>query len=66
MSQYNAPSPRRTGGQIDVYTGLLFVATVVLGVGCAILVMTNMEHSSSIRSDGASASDGSMFKLVEK
>jgi hypothetical protein len=66
MSQYNAPSPRRTGGQLDVYTGLLFVATIVLGVGCAILVMKNMEHSSSVRTDGASSNDGALFKLVEK
>ena len=27
MSQFNAPQIRRSGGQLDVYTGILFVAS---------------------------------------
>ena len=44
MSQFNAPV-RRTGGGVDVYTGLLFVAFVVLAAGVALIAMRNMEHS---------------------
>jgi len=45
MSQLQAPQVRRRGGDLNVYTGLLFVATVVLAVGVAILFMTNSDHS---------------------
>ena len=44
MSQFNAPV-RRAGGSLDVYTGLLFVAFLVLVVGVAMLAMRNLEHS---------------------
>lgn len=57
MSQFNAPA-RRSGGDINVYTGLLVVAFLILGVGVFMLATRNMEHS-------ASNGDGSPFKLVE-
>ncbi len=57
MSQFNAPA-RRSGGDLDVYSGLLCVAFLVLAVGVALLALQNMEHS-------ASESDpGGPFKLV--
>ena len=57
MSQFNAPA-RRSGGDLDVYSGLLCVAFLVLAVGVAMLAMKNMDHS-------ASESDpGGPFKLV--
>lgn len=60
MSQFEG-SVRRKGGDLNVYTGLLCVATVVLLAGVILLATRNIEHSSS--SDTASA--GSMFKLVD-
>jgi hypothetical protein len=45
MSQFNAPPMRRASGGLDVYTGLLFVAVLVLLSGVALLAMRNMEHS---------------------
>ena len=59
MSQFDA-SIRRKGGDLNVYTGLLCVATVVLLAAVILLATRNIEHSSS----GDTASDGSMFKLV--
>lgn len=56
MSQFNAPV-RRSGGGLDVYTGLLLVATVVLIAGIAWAVKTNIKHSA----DGGS---GGPFKIV--
>jgi hypothetical protein len=44
MSQLNAPV-RRKGGDLDVYTGLLFAALLILVAGIALLVLRNMEHS---------------------
>ena len=44
MSQFNAPM-RRAGGGIDVYTGLLFVAVLVLVAGTGLLALRNIEHS---------------------
>lgn len=51
MSQLNAPV-RRKGGDLDVYTGLLFVAFLVLVAGIALLVLRNMEHSAVGNSSG--------------
>ena len=59
MSQFNAPV-RRSGGDLDVYTGLLCVAFLVLAAGVALLAMKNMEHSGDTRGEG-----GGMLKLVE-
>ena len=60
MSQFDG-QVRRKGGDLNVYTGLLCVATIVLLAGVILLAIRNIEHSSS--SD--TASDGSMFKLVD-
>ena len=57
MSQFNAPVARK-GGSLDVYTGMLCVAFLVLAAGVALLVMKNIEHSEV---DGL---PGSMIKLV--
>jgi hypothetical protein len=58
MSQFNAPV-RRSGGGIDVYTGLMFVAFVVLAAGVGLLAMRNLEHSK----DGNA--EGGVLKLIE-
>jgi len=54
MSQFNAPV-KRTGGGINVYTGLLAAAFLVLLFGVISLAMINMEHA-----DG-----GNPLKLVD-
>lgn len=43
MSQFGTPV--RRGGEIDVYTGLLAAALVVLITGVVIMAMRNIEHS---------------------
>jgi hypothetical protein len=58
MSQFNAPV-RRTGGGLDVYTGLLFVALLVLAAGVALMAMRNIEHS------GDGRNPGGVLKLVQ-
>ena len=58
MSQLNAPI-RRRGGEIDVYTGILCAAVLVLLTGVVLLATANIEQSST---DGQS---GSMFKLID-
>jgi hypothetical protein len=60
MSQFNTPTPRRTGGDIDVYTGLLCAAFLVLAAGVALMAMKNMDHS-KVGNDA-----GGMFTLVGK
>lgn len=57
MSQFNAPV-RRRGGDIDVYTGILCAAVLVLLTGVVLLATANIEHSAS------GNESGSMFKLV--
>ncbi len=57
MSQFNTPV-RRRGGDLDVYTGILCAAFLVLLTGVILLATANMTHSTT---DGRS---GSMFKLV--
>jgi hypothetical protein len=61
MSQFNAPA-RRSGGDIDVYTGLLFVAFLILAAGIGLLAMRNSDHSAS----SSTADDGGMIKLVQR
>ncbi len=58
MSQFQSPV-RRTGGELDVYTGLLCVAFLVLLAGVILLATGNMKHS-RVGND-----PGSPFKLVE-
>ncbi len=45
MSQMQTSQVRRRSGELDVYTGLLLVATIVLAVGATILFLNNTEHS---------------------
>ena len=63
MTQFDAPmgSTRRAGGGINVYTGLLCVALLVLVAGIVLLMKRNSEHSAV---DDRSA--GGPFKLVER
>ncbi len=58
MSQFNAPV-RRSGGEIDVYTGILCAAFLVLVAGVILLAVRNIEHT------GTAAQSGSPFKLVQ-
>ena len=58
MTQLNSPIQRR-GGEVDVYTGILCAAVLVLLTGVVLLATSNIKHSST---DGQS---GSMFKLVD-
>ncbi len=59
MSQFNAPV-RRTGGDLDVYAGLLCVAFLVLLAGVFLLATRNLDHSS------VPPEPGGVFKLVGK
>ena len=60
MSQFNAPAPRRTGGDLDVYTGLLCAAFLVLAAGVFLMATKNMEHSKVANAEGG------LFTLVGK
>ena len=62
MSQFNAPVARRSGGDLDVFSGLLAVAFLVLAAGVVYMAMANIKHSAS----SPGANDGGMFKLVQK
>lgn len=44
MSQFNVQAARRSGG-LDVYTGLLCVAALVLITGIVLMAGINTEHS---------------------
>ncbi|MCP3903268.1 MAG: hypothetical protein GY715_06480 [Planctomycetes bacterium] len=57
MSQFNAPV--RRGGGIDVYTGLMFVAFLVLAAGVGLLAMRNMDHSA------VGTQSGGPIKLID-
>ena len=58
MSQMNTPV-RRSGGSIDVYTGLLFSAFVVLLAGAILMALRNMEHSA------VGNQSGGVIKLID-
>lgn len=60
MSQFSGKAARRSGGDLDVYAGILFVATIVLAVGVYVLATTNMKHSASL----GGSSDGGVFKIA--
>ncbi len=62
MSQFQAPTPRRSGGDLDVFTGLLCAAFLVLAAGVFLMATANTSHSES----KAGAGDGGMFTLVTK
>ncbi len=61
MSQFSGKAARRSGGDVDVYTGLLFIATIVLAVGVYFLATTNMSHSA-----GVGGNDGGIFKILPR
>lgn len=52
MSQMNS-SIRRSGGDLDVYTGLLAAAAVVLALGVIALVLSNADHAKNARNNDA-------------
>lgn len=58
MTQFQTSSVRRKSGDMDVYTGLLLVATIVLAIAATVLFMSNTEHSAV---DGQA---GGAFKLI--
>lgn len=58
MSQINAPV-RRRGGDLNVYTGILCAAFLVLLVGVVLMATRNLSHSR------VGNEPGSVFKLVE-
>ncbi len=58
MSQFNAPV-RRKGGEIDVYTGILCAAFLVLLAGVILMATRNIEHTE------VGNQPGNPFKLVE-
>jgi len=58
MSQFNAPV-RRSSGDLDVYTGLLCVAFLVLMAGGILMSVRNLEHSK------VDTNPGGVFKLVD-
>ncbi len=58
MSQFNAPV-RRSGGDLDVYSGVLCAAFLVLVAGVVLLAMRNLEHSR------VGNQPGGVFKLVD-
>src|SRR4030095_417909 len=61
MTQFSTPIPRRSGGDLDVYTGLLCAAFLVLLGGVILMGTTNMKHSAANGRD-----DGGLFKIVSK
>ncbi|MBQ72018.1 MAG: hypothetical protein CMJ67_03840 [Planctomycetaceae bacterium] len=60
MSIMNAPV-RRSGGDLDVYTGLLFAAFVVLTTGVVTVAMANMKQVEPLQERGASIQSESVL-----
>ena len=60
MSQLGTQPIARAGGGLDVYTGLLAVACLVLAAGVFLLAVKNMSHSET----RPGANDGGMLSLV--
>ena len=58
MTQFNTPM-RRAGGDLDVYTGLLVVAFIMLLGGVLLLARANSSHST------VGNQPGGMLKLVD-
>ena len=61
MTQLKTPPIRRSGGNLDIYTGLLLASLLVLAAGVLLMARKNSDHSNSGR-----GGSGSMFKLVDK
>jgi hypothetical protein len=62
MTQFTTTIPRRASGELDVYTGLLCAAFLVLAAGAFLLASKNIQHSES----RPNAGDGGIFTLVPK
>ncbi|MCI0363653.1 MAG: hypothetical protein L0Y44_10400 [Phycisphaerales bacterium] len=60
MTQFSTPMARR-GGELDVFTGLLAAATLVLVAGVILMATANIKHSAT-----QGREDGGLFKLVGK
>ena len=62
MSQFGGPAGpvRRTGGSLNVYTGLLCVAFLVLAGAVILLVKRNIEHSAEGNQPGGA------FTLIQQ
>jgi hypothetical protein len=60
MTQFTTATPRRAGGDLDVYTGLLCAAFLVLAAGVALMALKNIDHSKEGNAEGG------LFKLVSK
>ena len=60
MTQFTTTTPRRAGGDIDVYTGLLCAAFLILVAGVILLAGQNITHTTS----KPGAGDGGMLTLV--
>ncbi len=58
MSQFNVPV-RRSGGELNVFTGILCAAFLVLLMGVILMALTNLSHSRT------GTEPGGVFKLVE-
>lgn len=58
MSQFTSPV-RRTGGDLDVYTGVLCAAVLVLLAGVILLAARNISHSRLANQPGG------VLKLVQ-
>jgi hypothetical protein len=60
MSQLGTQPIARSAGGLDVYTGLLAVACLMLAAGIVLLAAANMSHSETREG----ANDGGMLTLV--
>jgi len=58
MSQFQAPV-RRSGGGLDVYTGLLLISFLILLGGVALLAKRNIEHS-----DASGRGEGGVITMI--
>jgi hypothetical protein len=59
MTQFNAPTPRRASGDLDVYAGLLAAAVLVMLAGVFMLASANGKHSADLGQN-----NGGLFKIV--
>ncbi len=56
MATPSEQAPVTRGGTPDVFTGLLLVAMLLLGIAVATMYFTNSEHSTTDRSIGGPVS----------
>ena len=63
MSQFNVPV-RRRGGELNVFTGILCAAFLVLLMGVILMARTNLSHS-KLTNLSTGTEPGGIFKLVD-